>query len=129
LDVRAADAAGNTAEALDAGATSHHGMRDELVPRFSGAGIEENFSFIILAVALVDAVKRDFQREAGPSSVGDDKVTAAAKNEKRKVARARVGDRLLNFGDGLGLDEILRWAADFKRGQRSERNVFEKKHE
>ncbi len=46
---RAADTAGNAAQAFDASAMRHHRVGDELIPGFAGAGVEENFAVFIVA--------------------------------------------------------------------------------
>ena len=55
LHRRAADAARNAAQALDARAVRHHGVRNEAVPGFSCACVEKNAAFVIVTGTLVDA--------------------------------------------------------------------------
>src|ERR1700688_1553568 len=126
---RPAHAARNTAETFDAGAASHDGARDEFVPGFPGSHIEKNFALLILAGLLVDALKRNLQHEARPTSVGDHQVAAAAEDEERQIMGARERNRLLHFSNAFGIDEIPCRASDFDGGQWRERDVFKEKHE
>ena len=62
----AADATRNAAQALDPCAISTDGVRNEVVPGFSGADIEQNSPFD-LAGTLFYAPDRDLQHQARPT--------------------------------------------------------------
>ena len=82
---RAAHAAGDAAQALDACAVRHDGVGDEAVPGFSGAHVEKNFAFVIVTGALVDAGDCDLQDQPGPAGIGHDQIAAAAQNKERQT--------------------------------------------
>jgi hypothetical protein len=104
-------------------------MRNEPVPGFAGADVENDIAVLIVSAALVDALNRDFQRQARPTGIRDHKIATPSKNQQRQVARAGECNCLLHFTDIPGLDEIPRRASDLDSRERRERDVFKQMHE
>src|SRR5579862_6229870 len=117
LHRRAANAAGNAAQAFDAGASGSDCLGDNPVPGFAGAGIEQDFSFV-LAGALFDADDGYFQDDSRPSGVGDDEIAAATENKEGKIAGSCEGDCLLDVCRGVGFNQEAGGASNPEGGQR-----------
>src|SRR5580692_6416017 len=79
---RAAHTAGDAAQALHSGALRHDGLRDETVPGFAGAGVENNFAFVVVSGTLLDTQDGDLEHQSGPAAIGHEQVAAAAQNKK-----------------------------------------------
>jgi len=107
---RAADTAGNAAEALHAGAACADGVPDEAVPGFARADVEENSALVRLArlSPLFDPEDCDLQHQPGPARVCDQEVAATAQHKDGQVLRARKDDGLLDLAGGVGFDEKTR---------------------
>ncbi len=61
----------------------------------------------------------DLEHQAGETGIGNDEVAAAAQDEQWQVSRARELNCLNDLRFALGFGEIVRRAADAKRGERS----------
>src|SRR5581483_4246133 len=64
----------NAGEALDAGETATHGVRDGVIPRFARRNMQQ-------AIALFDASQLDADDETVEASIGDQQIAAAAEDE------------------------------------------------
>ncbi len=120
-----ADRAGNTGEAFHASTIQSKALLHEVVPGDTCADAELRSVFFFEEIKAWDA---DFEDEAVESIVGDEQVAASAENEEIDSALDRPGDGFFDFSFSSGLDKPARKAANTKRGQRSERLVFNEMH-
>ncbi len=73
-------------------------MRDEAVPGFSRAHVEQDAALVVVAGASLDALNRNFQNEAGPAGIRDYEVAAASENKQRQILGACECDGFLHLG-------------------------------
>src|SRR5947208_5846528 len=91
----AAHAAGNAAEALDAGALCLHRLGYEVVPRLSRAGVEESLAIYRGSGFALHTYIRNLQNQPGPASIRDKQIAATAQDKQRQAARvSKIGSLL-----------------------------------
>src|SRR5579872_442109 len=126
LNGRAADAAGDPAQAFDSGTICCDRVRDEAVPRFTGSHLEDGSAVVVRAA--FDACGCNFDHEPRPAGIGDDKIAATAEHKQRQIPRCSEDDGFSHFGRRAGFDEELRRTSDAEGCQGSKRNVFLQQH-
>jgi hypothetical protein len=108
LHRRAAHATRNAAEAFKAGAAVVDGKRDELIPILARACLETNG----MMPFVINSPDGDFEYQAGPALIGDEKVASPAQHKKRQVAAARVIYCFTHIVYGAGFDKVTCRSAD-----------------
>jgi hypothetical protein len=118
LDRSSTHAAGNSAEALDAGEIVLNTMRDEAVPLFSGTNDEQT------GWPFFDAANCDLQNQAGPAFVGDDEIAATAYDKEKQVIFQGERNGGLDILRVFCATEEARVAAHTEGSERGERDFF-----
>ena len=123
LDGRAADAAGDTGEALDAADSLLADVEDEGVP--VGAGGDCVIDEVACAVGFSGSVDGDVEDQAVEAPVADQEIAAAAEDEDRAALRSRA--KLHGFeelGFGANVAEETGRATDAEGGVGRERDML-----
>ncbi len=118
LNRRAADAARNARQALDARQPAAHGSGDHTVPWLPRPGAHER----VVAVAReIDAAHVDLRHQSVESAIGDDEIAAAAQHEQLDAPLAGPPVRGRHVLHGACAGEPARGSTDAKRGERGQR--------
>ena len=112
---RAAHSTRDSTHALDACALRRDSLRDEIIPGFAGANVEQRFT-VGLPCASINPGDAHLEDESGPTAIRYQQIAAAAQNEKRQILRSRKCDRLLHLSNRFCFHEEARGSP---RGGRS----------
>jgi len=121
LDGRSAEAAGDAAQALDAGTVLGDCVGNKCVPIVSRSRDHENGMAGSVAGKASDGDAEDKSGEAG---IGNYQVAAAAEDKEGQVTFPGEGHGFLDFIFVTRLGKVACRPADLQGGQRSERDIL-----
>ena len=127
LNRSAANAAGNSAEALDSRAISGHGSGDEPVPLFAGAHFEEYFIAIVPWRSSIPEIATLRTSPGQPASATTRLLPPPNTNKGKSRERANLTACGTSAADFVPR-QISRRPADFKGRKRRQGNVFQSNH-